>query len=86
VKLNIEGAEPLAIAGMRQTLARVREVAMLVEVNPPLLAAAGTDAGALLDDLRTQGFDIAYVDLSTQTPVALPEPLRKGHLLLSRSA
>ena len=52
VKLNIEGAETLALAGMREVLARVRPVAILVEVNPPLLAAAGEDLGALVDGLR----------------------------------
>jgi len=41
VKLNIEGAEPLALRGMQETLARVDTVAILLEVNPPLLAAAG---------------------------------------------
>jgi FkbM family methyltransferase len=86
VKLNIEGAEPLAIAGMRQTLERVERVAMLVEVNPPLLAAAGTDVEELLDGLRARGFEVAYVDLAAQIAVELPRPLRKGHLLVSRSA
>lgn len=85
VKLNIEGAEPLAIRGMQRTLERVRDVAILIEVNPPLLAAAGTDVGAMLDGLRAQGFEVAYVDLAAQTPVPLPEPLRKGHLLARRT-
>jgi FkbM family methyltransferase len=86
VKLNIEGAEPLAIAGMRQTLERVEHVAILLEVNPPLLAAAGTDVEEMLDGLRGQGFAISYVDLPTQQPVPLPDPLPKGHLLASRPA
>ncbi|MEP6812263.1 MAG: FkbM family methyltransferase [Actinomycetota bacterium] len=86
VKLNIEGAEPLALRGMRETLARVDAVAILIEVNPPLLAAAGTDVDTMLDGLRVQGFEAFYVDLPTQQPVPLPEPLRKGHLLVSRSA
>jgi len=86
VKLNIEGAEHLAVRGMRETLARVDNVAILIEVNPPLLAAGGTDVDAMLDALRSQGFAVSYVDLPTQTPVPLPEPLRKGHLLVSRNA
>jgi FkbM family methyltransferase len=86
VKLNIEGAEPLAIAGMQASLARIRDIAILLEVNPPLLAAAGTDVTEMLDALRAQGFGVAYVDLATQAPVPLPEPLRKGHLLVSRNA
>jgi FkbM family methyltransferase len=86
VKLNIEGAEHLALRGMRETLARVDTVAILIEVNPPLLAAGGTDVDAMLDALRSQGFTVSYVDLPTQEPVPLPEPLRKGHLLVSRNA
>lgn len=86
VKLNIEGAEHLALRGMRETLARVDTVAILIEVNPPLLAAGGTDVDAMLDALRSQGFAVSYVDLPTQKPVPLPEPLRKGHLLVSRNA
>ena len=86
VKLNIEGAEPLALRGMTETLGRVDAIALFVEVNPPLLAAAGTDVGTMFAALRAQGFEISYVDLPTQKPVPLPEPLRKGHLLVSRSA
>ena len=86
VKLNIEGAEPLALRGMRDSLARIAEIAILIEVNPPLLSAAGTDVHAMLDALRAQGFEVSHVDLPSQAPVPLPEPLRKGHLLASRSA
>lgn len=86
VKLNIEGAEPLALEGMRQILERVERVAILLEINPPLLAAAGTDVGAMLHGLRDRGFDIGYVDLPSQQAVPLPDPLPKGHLLASRPA
>ena len=66
VKLNIEGAEHLALRGMRETLALVDTVAILIEVDPPLLAAGGTDVDAMLDALRSQGFAVAYVDLPTR--------------------
>jgi FkbM family methyltransferase len=85
VKLNIEGAEPLALAGMREVLSRVEPVAILIEVNPPLLEAAGEDVATLVDGLRTQGFAVEYVDLPSQTGVALPQPVPKGHLLARRS-
>ena len=84
VKLNIEGAEPLALAGMRDVLARVDPVAILVEVNPPLVEAAGEDVGTLVADLRAQGFAVEYVDLSRQAGVPLPLPVPKGHLLARR--
>jgi hypothetical protein len=85
VKLNIEGAEPLALAGMRDVLSRIERVAMLVEVNPSLLAAAGVDVAALVAGLRADGFVVEYVDLPSQTGVPLPDPIPKGHLLARRS-
>lgn len=84
VKLNVEGAESLALDGMRETLARVDAVTIFIEVNPPLLEAAGTDFAALLAGLEADGFEISYIDLPTQEPVPLPRPLRKGHLLATR--
>jgi FkbM family methyltransferase len=86
VKLNVEGAEPLVLEGMRETLARVPAATLFIEVNPPLLEAAGTDVGAFLAGLEADGFEVSYIDLPTQTPVALPEPLRKGHLYATRRA
>lgn len=85
VKLNIEGAETAALAGMRGVLERVESAAILVEVNPPLLKAAGADVAALVGGLETQGFAVAYVDLPTQTAVPLPSPVPKGHLLATRA-
>ena len=85
VKLNIEGAEPLALAGMRDVLARVERVAIFIEVNPPLLEAGGADVKDIVQTLQSQGFDVAYVDLPTQEGVPLPEPMRKGHLLARRN-
>lgn len=84
VKLNIEGAEPLALAGMRDVLSHVEPVAIFIEVNPPLLEAAGADVGTLVGDLRAQGFAVEYVDLPSQTGVPLPRPVPKGHLLARR--
>ena len=86
VKLNIEGAEERAVAGMRVTLGRVDDVAILIEVNPPLSEAAATDFDTLFDGLREQRFVIEYVDLLTQTVIPLPSPLPKGHVLASRTA
>jgi FkbM family methyltransferase len=84
VKLNIEGAEPLAFAGMRHVLACIESTAILFEVNPPLLAATGADVASLIGDLETQGFAVQYVDLPSQQGVPLPQPVPKGHLLALR--
>jgi FkbM family methyltransferase len=84
VKLNVEGAEPLVLAGMRETLARVRPVSLLVEVNPTLVDAAGTDVDALIESLERDGFDVGFVDLEAQRVVPLPRPMPKGHVFASR--
>ena len=84
VKLNVEGAEPLALAGMRETLSRIGPAAIFVEVNPSLVESAGTDVDALLEQLARDGFDVGYIELATQTVVPLPHPLPKGHLLGTR--
>jgi len=84
VKLNVEGAEPLVIAGMRETLDRVRSISMLVEVNPALVSAAGTDVDALVRTLEGEGFAVGFVDLETQDVVHLPAPIPKGHIFASR--
>jgi FkbM family methyltransferase len=86
VKLNIEGAEPLAIVGMAKTLDAVERVTIIMEVNPPLIAAAGTDLDALLESLRQRGFTIERIDFGSQQPVPLPPTLGKCHLLASRNA
>jgi FkbM family methyltransferase len=84
VKLNIEGAEPLALVGMRDVLSRIERVAMLIEVNPSLLESADEDVGALIAELRAKGFAVEYIDLPSQTGVPLPDPVPKGHLLARR--
>jgi FkbM family methyltransferase len=84
VKLNVEGAEPLVLAGMRETLARVRPVAMFIEVNPSLVESAGTDVDELIEGLAGDGFDVGFIDVPTQTVVPLEQPLRKGHLFAVR--
>jgi FkbM family methyltransferase len=85
IKLNIEGAETLALAGARTVLSAVGDIAILLEVNPPLLAAAGVDVSRLVGELESDGFMVEYVDLPSQTGVPLPRPVPKGHLLATRS-
>ena len=83
VKLNIEGAELRALEGMLETLARCRDATVFVEVNPEVTERPEV----LVDRLLTLGFDVSWIDRSTQELVALDAsaPLAKGHLFASRS-
>jgi FkbM family methyltransferase len=55
VKLDIQGAEALALAGMSATLARNPDVAVLCELCPSLLEAAGSSAADVVRRLGAAG-------------------------------
>jgi FkbM family methyltransferase len=82
VKLNIEGSEPLALAGMRETLARASRVVLFVEVAADLL----DDPRALLRTLLAQGLAVYSIDHSTQSvrPIDPDAELVKAQLLALR--
>lgn len=56
IKIDIQGAEPLAVRGMRGTLSRVREAVYYTELVAEPLADAGSSAEAYLDLLSACGF------------------------------
>jgi FkbM family methyltransferase len=86
VKLNVEGAEPRVLDGMRETNARVADLTMFVEVDPLGLQHAGFGAEGLVARLRELGFDVYVIRLADQalTPVDAATPLTKGHLFCAR--
>lgn len=88
VKLDVEGAEPLALAGMRETIGRASRLVLVAEVNPQALAAAGGDPAALVALLLELGLECSFVDESRRAlePVPKPAPLRKGNLLCRKPA
>ena len=63
VKLDIEGGEVGALAGMRGTLARSGDgVIVFAECNPEALHAAGTSPKALVEALRAHALDVFVCD------------------------
>lgn len=61
VKLDIQGGEGHALAGMRRCLSDNPGVQLLVELWPRGLATAGTPARAVLESLAGQGFTFTDV-------------------------
>jgi FkbM family methyltransferase len=60
IKLNIEGAERLALAGMRRLIERSPMLALITEFNPAYLNAKA--ASDFLEQLAAWGFDLAALD------------------------
>jgi FkbM family methyltransferase len=82
VKLNVEGAEPLVLSGMRRTLAECGEIVLFVEMNPEALRAAGSGPAELVAELEGYGFEVHGIDPVDESLRPLPPPaqISKGHL------
>jgi hypothetical protein len=63
IKIDVDGAEPVVLAGARETIARDRPL-LLVEFSPVLLTSAGYDPQALFaewtDRFTTYRIDDAH--------------------------
>ncbi len=62
IKMDIEGAEPLALAGMSKTLDCHSEVALLVEFTPIFIRAFGQSPEGFLAELRVLGYRLWCLD------------------------
>jgi FkbM family methyltransferase len=71
VKMDIEGAEPLALAGMRQLLKRSPRLNLIVEFSPGMLAAGGFPPERFLESLARHGLSFSVIeDDGTLIPVS----------------
>ena len=67
LKMDIEGAEDLALAGMQAGLDRHRYRRILLEVHPALLAERGRTARDVFDRLTAAGYQAWRIDHSPGT-------------------
>ena len=79
-KMDIEGAEYLAVSGMEQTLARYPEISLMLEVDDRYLADLGHSADMLFHWFESRGYQ-AYAIIApranlTAAPLVL-RPTRK---------
>jgi FkbM family methyltransferase len=62
IKMDVQGAEPLVIAGMQDLLEGNRPLHIFLEFAPAMLRSANTDPRALLQRLTACGFVMRIID------------------------
>ena len=87
LKLDLEGAEPRAIAGGRKLLRTSSRVLAVFEQNPTALADAGFDARASFDGFADAGLSVFGLDEETDALVPLDgaSAARKGNFVAIRA-
>lgn len=58
LKMDIEGAEPMALQGMKETIASHPKLGMIIEFCPANLSDSGTDPAGFIESLRGMGLRI----------------------------
>lgn len=83
--MDIEGAEPLAIAGAQKILERSPDVRILTEWSPSMMSTLA-DVNKYIDDLIAYGFQFWKVENPGFAPVSSGDLLNLDHcdLLISR--
>ncbi|MBI4801346.1 MAG: FkbM family methyltransferase [Elusimicrobia bacterium] len=69
IKMDIQGAEYLALQGMERTIKNSGHLLMLCEFSPALLRRAGTDPLEFLKKLEALGFTLKYLDEEKKSAV-----------------
>ncbi|MCX6719016.1 MAG: FkbM family methyltransferase [Candidatus Taylorbacteria bacterium] len=65
IKMDIQGAEYLALTGMSELIQRNRDIVILIEFAPNWLKDGGSSGQQLLDKIIDLGFPLKYVDDKT---------------------
>ena len=66
IKVDVEGAEPKVMAGMKQVIAANHKMALLTEFFPDALRESGIDPRSYLQDIIDLGFMLYRVDEDLQ--------------------
>ena len=87
IKIDVEGAEPMALRGARETIQANPRLQIVMEWSPGQIQAAGGSPGAFLDELTAQG--LRFFDLQTRAALSKDAVLDIDYvagLLVSREA
>jgi len=84
VKLDVEGAELLAVRGAVSAFREAAVVTALLELNPRALEDSGASQDELLRELYDLDLSVMYLDDALAAAVPIEGPLRKGNLLCRR--
>ena len=62
IKMDIEGNEPYALEGMKQTISKSHSLILFAEFAPAFLRRAGVEPSEYLAQLASLGFDVQVID------------------------
>jgi FkbM family methyltransferase len=76
LKMDIEGAEYLAVTGMERTLDRYPAISLMLEVDDRFLHDLGSSAGQLIDWFASRGYQSYVIDAPRANLDGAPVVLR----------
>lgn len=81
MKIDVEGAEPLAFRGARETIARNAGLRIVMEWSPDQMQAAGFSIGDFTAELAALGLRASIIDdAGGLQPIGYPDLLQRGFL------
>jgi FkbM family methyltransferase len=77
IKIDIEGAEKMALEGMKQVVRRNQALKLIVEFNPAMQATAGVSNDEFFDTLTGLGFQKIRAICKGLRPITIPDDIRR---------
>lgn len=89
IKLDVEGAEPLALAGAKATIVQNQQIEILMEWSPGQIRAAGFELTAFLGEIETSQLRAFEIDKRRPRAISFDELVNlpyRSSILLKRSS